>query len=264
MTAVYLYGFGRSADLADFAAPGVEPGRDAAVWPFGDAAAVVSEVAPGLIAPAADRPTPDEQARIVGQAVRHQEVIAAAFARSPVLPARYGAVFSSRDALAALVAAHREAIALFLDRVAGREEWAVKGHLHTQPVVEMMLARDPELTAQREKLPTAPGARYFQEKRLHAEAERKVSAWLAGALSEARSELSGDAEAVCELRRGSAPEGQRLVYHDAFLVPKDRLAAWLARLDAVAAKFGDAGLSLAATGPWPPASFAPPLGGPPA
>jgi hypothetical protein len=264
MTAVYLYGFGRTAELADFATPGVEPGRDATAWLFGDVTAVVSEVTPGLIAPASDRPTPDEQARIVGQAVRHQEAVAAAFARSPVLPVRYGAVFSSRDALAALVAAHRDAIAAFLDRVAGREEWAVKGHLHSARAVEALLARDPELIAQREKLPAAPGARYFQEKRLHAEAERRVSAWLAGVMSEARAELSEDAEAVCELRRGAAPDGQRLVYHDAFLIPKDRLAAWLARLDAVAAKLADAGLSLAANGPWPPASFAPPLGAPPA
>lgn len=265
MSAVYLYGFARPAGLTAFTAPGVEPGRDAAAWPFGDVAAVVGEVTPGLIAPASDPPTAEEQARIVGQALRHQEVIEAVSARSPVLPVRYGAVFSSREALAALVAAHRPRIAAFLDRVDGRVEWAVKGHLASQEATAALLARDPELAARQATLPAAPGARYFQERKLHTEAERRVAGWLATAAAEVRGELGAVADAACELRRTAPPEGGRkLVYHEAFLVPRDRLPAWLDRLDALNARFADTGLSLTGTGPWPPASFAPPLEGSPA
>ncbi|MBY0460218.1 MAG: GvpL/GvpF family gas vesicle protein [Gemmataceae bacterium] len=257
--AVYLYGFGRAAELTDFAVSGIEPGRDVCALPFGELAALVSVVTPGLVAPTADTISPDEQARIIGQAVRHQEAVAAAFARSPVLPVRYGAVFSSRDALGALVEAHRGRIAEFLARVAGREEWAVKCSLHTQKAVEALIARDPELAARRAQLPATPGAKYFQEKRLHADAERRVNASLAGRLDEVRAELGATAEGVCELRRPSADGATRLVSHDAFLVPRERVPEWLARLDAVAARLSDDGLSLVATGPWPPASFAPPL-----
>jgi hypothetical protein len=263
MTAVYLYGFVPAGGLDDFAHPGIEPGRDVAAEPFGDLAALVSAVTPGLVAPASDTPTAEEQTRIVGQAVRHQEVIAAAFARCAVLPVRYGAVFSAREKLAALVGACRSRIADFLTTTADRDEWAVKGHLHTQRAVDHLLAADAELAAQRERLPAAPGARYFQERKLHAEAERRVHARLADVLVGVRAELAVGAEAVCELRRTApADGGQRFVYHDAFLVPRARAADWLGRLDAVAARVGAGGLSLAATGPWPPASFAPHLDAP--
>jgi Gas vesicle synthesis protein GvpL/GvpF len=61
------------------------------------------------------------------RALRHEAVIEEVMASSPVLPARFGTLFSSAEALAEFAGQHREKITQFLDRVAGHGEWSVKG-----------------------------------------------------------------------------------------------------------------------------------------
>ena len=56
-------------------------------------------------------------------------MIVEAGSRSPVLPARFGTIFASRDSLEQRLDEHRDAILAFLDRVTDQEEWAVKGYL---------------------------------------------------------------------------------------------------------------------------------------
>ncbi|HKN08193.1 MAG TPA: GvpL/GvpF family gas vesicle protein, partial [Pseudomonadota bacterium] len=60
------------------------------------------------------------------RALRHQRVIEQGFHRGPVLPARFGTLFSSLPALERFIDANRYTIGDFLGRVQGHEEWGVK------------------------------------------------------------------------------------------------------------------------------------------
>ena len=60
------------------------------------------------------------------RALRHEQVIEEVMQNSPVLPARFGTLFSSRESLLALVENNYAKIDQFLDHIKDKEEWAVK------------------------------------------------------------------------------------------------------------------------------------------
>ena len=98
----------------------------------------------------------------------------AAMKWSPVLPVRFGAVFSSCDALEDFVSDHYDRIAGFLDWVADKEEWSVKAFVNLEASSEWAISSDLTLTDEWRRLPESPGTRYFLEKRLKAAARRRA------------------------------------------------------------------------------------------
>src|SRR5262249_32810219 len=58
--------------------------------------------------------------------VRHQQVVGEVAAQMPIVPARFGTVFSGEPALLANVAGRSKALAKVFDRVADADEWGVK------------------------------------------------------------------------------------------------------------------------------------------
>jgi gas vesicle protein GvpL/GvpF len=118
---LYLYGFARPGVLGPLDVNGVVEGRQVGVIVMQGLAAVVSEVPLEAFEAALATGEPDP-AWIVPRAVRHERVIEAVMALSPVLPVRFGALFSSPGALEGLVTAHREEIARFLDYYPGKKD----------------------------------------------------------------------------------------------------------------------------------------------
>ena len=87
-------------------------------------------------------------------------------ARSPVLPMRFGTVFTSEAALREHTEPRHPTIADFLERVTGKEEWDVKISLDLEAAIAWLLEHDPEWSARSRRWPATPGARYFQQKAL--------------------------------------------------------------------------------------------------
>ena len=108
---------------------------------------------------------PQDPAWVVPHACRHEQVIEAAMVQSPVLPVRFGAVFSCRTALEEFVAAHYEGIAGFLDWIADKEEWSVKVHVNVATASEWAIASDPALAEEWRRCPA---------RREHATSSRSV------------------------------------------------------------------------------------------
>lgn len=249
---VYLYCFGRPDAVK------TEGALDQLT--VGDVAVVFSRVDLDEWQGAAIQAKLEDTEWLIPRVLAHEEVIEAQLAGGPVLPVRFGAVFSSPAVLAEFVGARQSEISDFLDRMAGREEWAVKGFLAVKVAGEWLKANDPELAAQWNQLPSQQGARYFREKRLQADLERRAQQWgtrLASALS---NEFAPRAVETRTLRP-QAVEGnkQKMVFHAAFLLDQTSVADFRRELEQVQNRYVDQGLRLEITGPWPPYNFCPPL-----
>ena len=241
-------------------------------------AAIATPVALEAFSGAAGERNLQDPAWLIPRACAHEEAIEAVMQAGPVLPVRFGAVFSSRDALADFVAAHGRDIRRFLNYVADKEEWGVKVFGDLGRMREHLLAADPAFAERRRRLPATPGARYFQEKRLAADADRAVRLRCRAAAEEVQAAVHGAVVDLCRLRvqanpqsatRSSEtptgvrnPQSMEMVLNLAVLVHRERIADFRRQVERLAAGRSEQGMSMTASGPWPPFNFCPALGGP--
>jgi hypothetical protein len=262
---VYLYGFIPDGTVLDLSGvEGVEGIRPIRAVEMGGATAVVGEVPlrafeAAMSAGVDGGPDPSW---VVPRALRHEAVLDAVLARSPVLPVRFGVLFSSPDTLAALAGEHREAIAEFFESLGDRLEWSLRGYYDPTRSIELLLEQDPELSSRRLALPESPGARYFQEKKLREEARREARRSASRAAQGVRNALrsiTDDARSL-PLRAAEGPD-REMILHETFLMSRGRADEALALIRVAAAGQVEGLLTLEPSGPWPPFHFCPELGG---
>ena len=195
--------------------------------------------------------------------MRHQAVIEAAMRAAAVLPARLGTLFSSPDALGRFLDVHQHTIAGFLRQTADHEEWAVKGLLDRTRAQGWLYSR--AVAAQPGGLAAASGARYLQERRMHAAAAQELNRWVAQTLESLLGELRPFAAGFHQRSVSSpaAPGAPQPIVNLAFLVARGGLAAFHHCVERANLEHRDHGLELGLTGPWPPYSFCPTLEMPP-
>ncbi|MFA4902384.1 MAG: GvpL/GvpF family gas vesicle protein [Desulfobaccales bacterium] len=193
--------------------------------------------------------------------IRHQEVVAEVMRHSPVLPARFGTIFSTPQSLNEVLKRHHDTVAGFLDRITDQEEWAVKGMLDQAgakaKLFSLKLAKEGDRLAA-----LSPGLRYFQEQRLRAECDQELQLWLKDVCQELWVSLREYAADVRERRllsREASGSDQDMVWNWAFMVPQTAVPAFLARVRDAGAQYAHRGLAIDCTGPWPPYSFTPAL-----
>jgi hypothetical protein len=260
MFALYLYCLARPDTPAKLDGPGVDSERPLDLIPFKDVMAVVSEVRVGdFLGPSAEAQMKD-LAWVGPRACRHEEVIERAMRFSPVVPARFATLFSSRESLATWLKSHHDAISRALDRFADHEEWAVKGTLDRRKAEARFLAA--ALERQGGVLPSSPGARYFEERRIRVGVSQEIDAWLseAGArIAKALLDLAVEFREREVVSDGAPGEEGAGMLNWAFLVSRSRVDDFSARLQQINTEHADSGLVLSLSGPWPPYSFCPPL-----
>jgi len=185
---------------------------------------------------------------------RHEAVIEHVMRHSPVFPARFGTLFSSIESLEDFLKKHYGEISRFLDKVTGKEEWAVKGLLNRARAREEFLSVI--LARQEKKLSSSPGMRYFQEQQIRAGVDKALNCWLKSVCQEIANDLRGYASDFCKrkvLDRGA--EGNETVLNWAFLVTRSAIVEFRERIDRVNANLAHQGLVFELSGPWPPYSF---------
>jgi hypothetical protein len=140
--ACYVYGIVPADVEANPDARGVgDPPSPVAVVPHGEIAALVSEVDQ-------DKPlgTPEHLEA-------HERLLDAAAAEVPVLPFRFGAVMTGRDAVAEeLLAAHHDEFLAALRELEGRAEYVVKGRYVEDVVLREVLSENAEAARLRERI----------------------------------------------------------------------------------------------------------------
>ena len=195
------------------------------------------------------------------RARRHEAVIEECARDTPVLPARFGTIFSSLDSLGRLIAKHRDTISRFLDRMENKDEWSVKGLMDTskakETVISIALSRESERLSG-----LTPGIRYVQEQRIKSGSDNELWAWLRQVSMKIWKDLNSRASESC--KRKLPPhhplglEGD-IVLNWAFLVSRDSIDEFHAYVDTLRPKYLEHGLCFHTSGPWPPYSFCPSL-----
>ena len=260
--ALYLFCFARSDLVGEIEGTSVDGLYPLRLFPYSpDLCAVVSEVPlEDFCGPAAELQM--QQLAWVGpRALRHEAVVEQVMRHSPVLPVRFGTLFSSQKSLTEFLDTHRQTIAQFLERVADQEEWSIKGLLDRKQAGQALMSA--RLAAQQEQLAALPpGTRYFQEQRIRAAAEKELSLWLNETCQQVASDLRKQASDFreCQVVPREPPEsGTEVVLNWAFLLPRSSTPAFHAQVDQLNARLAPKGLVFEPSGPWPPYRFVPPL-----
>jgi hypothetical protein len=231
------------------------------LWKVLDIVALLSPVAlEEFSGPAAEQKMPD-LTWMASRALRHKEIVERAMCHSPVLPARFGTIFSSLEKLEMLIKEQHDAISAFLARIADKEEWAVKGLLDRPRARNEMVST--KLVEQEATLSSVTvGIRYFQEQRIRINAEKKLNGWLRETCDALAAELCTHASDFSErqlISCGDSRNGLDKILDWAFWVPRHATADFRAQIDEANAKNERYGLVLGLSGPWPPYSFCPSL-----
>jgi len=219
----------------------------------------------GAMVSAVDRESWSDESRlsslewVTPRALHHARVIDQVSRARPVYPARFGTLFTTPEALSAVVQQHAEPLRDFFAMVEGRVEWDVKiffdpGEAEARWIQEQIRAA----AALLDDLPT--GRRYLAEQAMRREARKSLAPRLEALCGELASRLSHDEHGLRE--RPLPPvvdEKRRPLIHWALLWP-EALDDELRRRLADAADYCEtSGLQLEWTGPWPPYSFRPNL-----
>jgi hypothetical protein len=177
-----------------------------------------------------------------------------------VLPARFGTLFSSTASLESFMRQHEAAIGRFLERVSGQEEWAVKGFLDQARAEAEWLARRRSEEPGVPGLP--PGAAYLLEQSRRIQAREALDARLAEACGNLLDEFNLLASEIVERRilaRERPDAAREMVLNWALLLPAAAAADFRSRIERANGEQYRNGLTLEASGPWPPYSFCPAL-----
>lgn len=190
------------------------------------------------------------------RAVQHERVIEQAMGSGPVMPLRFGCIFSSAAGLRCWLEQNGGVITKFLSDLKGQQEWSVKGWLDTERAATALAAEDPRMKA----LPPSPGVRYLREQKIKQELQRTVRQWGRATGQEVLAAL----RPLCERHRAldalpgtASGREEEVVFHHALLLAEKQADVLHAEIERLNADLSTRGLTLAVTGPWPPYSFCP-------
>lgn len=260
-SAYYIYGFTRAA-IAPEANLGVGVNEQHApiLWTRGEISVVLSLVAPEDFCDAAGEENMRNLDWLGPRACRHQAVIEQVMRSGPVLPARFGTLFSSLEQLEKFLSANAPAIVRFLDRTDGRDEWAVKGFLCQADAEAPMLARLRLREGEPESM--SPGAAYLWEQRLKIKARGALADWLTEVSDELLRNLGAlapESRQRPNLPRDTTEARGEMILNWAFLVSPPALTNFRAQIERANVGQNADGLAFELSGPWPPYSFVPTL-----
>jgi Gas vesicle synthesis protein GvpL/GvpF len=237
-TALYLYGISKplGAKPVRITSPSINEGSPVQPFACGNFTCWVSAVDRDEFTEEINR-NMDNLEWLALHGVRHQQVVAEIAAKLPIVPARFGTIFSGEQALQKNVENRSSALERVFSRVEDADEWGVK------------------VFAERQTKPQMPANVRTGKEYLQAKAERLHR--------DPRIDDSGVLELGAALKKialDSAPTGKiggaqpDLLWQATFLVPRSRRKQWDQELRRFV-KFWSGSRRIEVNGPWPPYSF---------
>jgi len=257
---LYLYCFTRSEAVREIGPAAMKEDPLLSAIKVGGVAAIFSPVPLVEFGEEGRRKNFQDSAWVVRRACRHDLVIKRMMEFSPVLPVRFGAVFTSPEVIQEQLAKNGPEIAWFLDHMSNKEEWSVKAFGHLEKTGAWMLRTDPELLRKRRQTPASPGARYLHDRHLAVQAASKARQFWRSAAARLQDELAGHALKLHPLPlRGRNPSEREdeMIFHTAFLLDREFVTDFRARVESMEADLPERGLTFEVCGPWPPYNFCP-------
>jgi hypothetical protein len=258
---IYLFCLTPAVPCPEIAGIGIDGEHLIFVEIIGDVAAVLAEIhLEDFTGPEAQQKMED-LAWIGPRALRHEEVVLSVMEQGPVLPVRFGTVFSSVAAAAEPLKQRQDVLMKFFRETIDKKEWTLKGYVdRPQARARMTAAR---LAAEKEQLAgLSPGKRYFLEQKIKGAADKETTSWLNG-IEEEIGRLAKEASAgfsECRLQsRDVTGRDEEMFFHGALLVPDASMADLEGMTDEWNKRHETQWLRLELSGPWPPYHFAPVL-----
>jgi hypothetical protein len=236
--ALYLYGISRTgaSPPARIMNPSIDAGHPVQTIVSGDFVCWVSAVDGDAFSEEINR-NMENLDWLALHGVRHQQIVAEIAAKIAIIPARFGTVFSGREALLENVQGRKTALQRVFARIADAEEWGVKVFAEQR-------------TASPIPANIRGGKEYLQAKaaRLNRPPDRDDSS------------LREFDEALGKVATDSAPTGKisgaqpDLLWQATFLVPRSRHKKWEQTLKRFVKEWSGS-RRIEVNGPWPPYSF---------
>ena len=209
-----------------------------------DGAALRLVTADGLSAVVSDRGR-DGLAGSEAELWAHETVVERVMAKRTVLPMRFGSTLEDEAAVRALLHERRTALVEALDRVRGAVELGLRAAWSTQALEENAnWTSAPELGSSDDD-DHRPGTAYLA---VRLERDRRAKALA--------DRIDGPLRGLARASERRLKPGQGTLLRSAYLVDRERLDAFRARVEELDDEIGEA--EIVCTGPWPPYSFSSP------
>jgi hypothetical protein len=192
----------------------------------------------------------------------HESIVESALAKGPLLPMKFGTIFLDPERIRAVIRRNTPILRAALEDLREKEEWGVKGFADPAALRAAVLRTDPALLAlSREASAKPPGQAFFLRRKMEKSASAKSQE---REESFAREALKTIRETVVEVTEHppllpEARRGERIVFNLACLVRQEGVEAFLAGVARWNRGHAEQGVSLVASGPWPPYHFVPRL-----
>jgi hypothetical protein len=260
-TGIYLFCLTPAEPFPEIAGTGIDGEHPLFVEITGEVAAVLAEVHLEDFTGPEAQPKMEDLAWIGPRALRHEEVVLSAMEQGPVLPVRFGTVFSSLTAAAEPLRQRQDILMKFFRETIDKKEWTLKGYVDRPQARSRMTAV--RLAAEKEQLAgLSPGKRYFLEQKIKGAVDKDVAKWL----KEMERDILTIAKKMsvefseCRLQSQDVTgRNEEMFFHGALLLPDASMEILEGMANEWNKRHEAQGLSVELSGPWPPYHFAPVL-----
>ncbi len=204
---------------------------------YRDLAAVVSDAPGGVLDPTREN------------VLAHQRVNENVMREHTVLPMSFGTVFKTREDIVELLKSAYDAFGGVLDKMKDKLEFGLKVLWDRDEIIKEIEEEDEGVQRLKSEIASQQGSTYFAR----VQYGRLVDAALQARSERYVSEIFDALRDVSVASRANKPIGDRMILNAAFLVARDREAAFDARVKEIGARHGE--LTFKYTGPWPPYNF---------
>jgi hypothetical protein len=234
----YVYCIIRSPGPLKFGPIGIGPqAAEVSTVNYRDMGAVVSEMPAGILDPTREN------------VLAHQRVNETVMGKHTVLPMSFGTVFKTRDDILELLKSAYDAFKDVLSKMENKVEFGLKALWDRDKVVKEIEAADEGMRRLKDEIASQKGSTYFARMQYG----RMVDAALQARSEEYVRTIFDGLRAASVASRTNKPIGDKMILNAAFLVSRDREAAFDAKVKEIGARLEK--LTFKYTGPWPPYNF---------
>jgi hypothetical protein len=179
----------------------------------------------------------------------HERVNETVMRKHTVIPMSFGTVFKTRDDIIELMRAAYEAFKDVLNKMQDKLEFGLKVLWDRDAVIRDIENEDEDVRRLKNEISSQKGSTYFARMQYG----RLVDAALEARSERYVSEIFELLRPVSVASRANKPIGDKMILNAAFLVAREKEAAFDARVKQIGAKHDT--LTFKYTGPWPPYNF---------
>ena len=262
-SALYIYAIGHQQGLrklfdANNLPGGVAAGVPVALVTEGKLAAVVSEVPLSDFGGGRFEKNLQDPKWAAERVMRHEQLAEFISLKEPVVPLRFGVLYTSPEPIREMLAKRRDQLERVLERISDREEWGLNVLSDAKKLQERMVELSPRLAELQNRAKAAtPGQAYLLEKKLESLRGTEGKSETRRIVKEIREQIETNTDGIKDIsiREVESKQHPAVVGKWSCLVPRKARKRFHSMAGKLAKKYAALGLKFELTGPWPPYNF---------